>query len=79
MTSMTSNPKTCLDFLGQEIKPGDTVVYPGRQGSRMWMNQAQVLSVDQTDRGWGVKVQRTDGIRTLSCVDRIVVVSRSAE
>ena len=60
------------DFLGQPIRGGNTVVYPGRQGSRLWMNQAIVLEVNEN----GIKVQRTkDGdIRTLKCLDRVVVI-----
>lgn len=33
------------DWLGTEIKPGSVIVYPGRQGSSMWMNRAKVTSV----------------------------------
>ena len=62
---------THKDYLGQKIEVGQTVVYPGRQGSRMWMNNAQVLEL----KDHGVKVQRPDGgIRTLTCLDRVVVV-----
>lgn len=62
---------TQRDFLGQLIEVGKTVVYPGRQGSRMWMNQAQVVELKPN----GIKVQRPDGgIRTLTCLDRVVVV-----
>ncbi len=61
-----------LDFLGQEILPNKTIVYPGRQGSRLWMNRAVVLEVADS----GVKVQRIDGgIRTLKCFGRIVVMN----
>lgn len=34
------------DFFGVEIKPGDTVAYPVRQGSSMWLNRMQVLQVE---------------------------------
>jgi hypothetical protein len=34
------------DFLGNEIQIGDTIVYPGRQGSTMWMNIAEVVGID---------------------------------
>lgn len=33
------------DWLGTEIKPGSIIVYPGRQGSSMWMRKAKVTSV----------------------------------
>lgn len=59
------------DFLGQPIKAGQTVVYPGRQGSRMWMNQAIVMELLDN----GVRVQRSDGgVRVLKCLDRVVVI-----
>ena len=33
------------DFLGREIKPDDTIVYPVRRGSSMWMNKLRVTQV----------------------------------
>lgn len=33
------------DFLGGEIKPDDTIVYPVRRGSSMWMNKLRVTQV----------------------------------
>ena len=64
------------DFLGQDITSNKTIVYPGRQGSRMWMNRAIVLEVLNN----GVKVQRADGgIRVLKCLDRIVVINSIQE
>lgn len=41
------------DFLGREIKVGDTVVYPVRRGSRLWMNRMTVVTTD-ADRLAGV-------------------------
>lgn len=35
------------DFRGNEIKVGDTVIYPGRSGSTCWMNQAVVLEIQE--------------------------------
>jgi hypothetical protein len=32
------------DYFGRKIKKGDLIVYPGRQGSCMWMNDGIVLS-----------------------------------
>ncbi len=64
------------DFLGQTIKSGNTVVYPGRQGSRMWMNRAIVIEVVDNS----IKVQRDDGgIRVLRCPDRVVVIQSIGE
>jgi hypothetical protein len=73
---MCTGVEVCKDFLGQEIKPGDDIVYPGRQGSGMWMNRAKVLTVDPKDLdGWRVKVQLpNNAIRVVQCVDRVVVI-----
>lgn len=63
--------QTMRDFLGQTIKPGQTIVYPGRQGAGMWMNRAIVMEVHPN----GIKVQREDGgIRVLKCMNRVVVI-----
>ena len=65
-----------VDFLGQPITVGKTVVYPGRQGSRLWMNRAVILEVSAN----AVKVQRNDGgIRVLKCLDRVVVIQAIGE
>lgn len=34
-----------VDMLGTDIKAGDTIVYPGRSGSSLWMNHAEVVSL----------------------------------
>lgn len=33
------------DFLGRNIEVGDTIVYPVRLGSSMWMNKAKVVEI----------------------------------
>lgn len=33
------------DFFGNVIKVGDCIVYPGRQGSSMWMNVGTVIAI----------------------------------
>lgn len=33
------------DYLGKEIKPGQTIVYPGRKGSALWIARGKVRSV----------------------------------
>ena len=35
-----------IDFLGREIKAGDTVVYPVRRGSSMWLNKLTLAHAD---------------------------------
>jgi hypothetical protein len=36
------------DFLGREIKAGDTIAYPVRRGSSMWMNKLRITQVTPT-------------------------------
>jgi hypothetical protein len=61
------------DFLGQDICAGQTIVYPGRKGSRMWMNRAIVQEVLYD----GIRVQRDDGgLRVLKCPWRVVVIHK---
>lgn len=36
-----------LDFMGREIKAGDTVVYPVRRGSQMWLNRMKVTLAER--------------------------------
>ena len=79
-----------VDFLGQTIVSGDTVVYPNRQGSSLWMNKARVVGFKKIkdadpespverlrSPSFSLKVKRvTDGItKTLTCLDRVVVIT----
>lgn len=71
------------DFLGQVIEQGDTIVYPGRQGSGMWLNKATVLGISWPKEASGPKVaytlsiQRSDGRRAqITKLDRVVVVEK---
>lgn len=61
------------DFLDQEITEGDTIVYPNRQGSNLWMVKAEVLEIQHDERR--LRIRRTDGtVKTLTRVDRVTVV-----
>lgn len=63
-----------IDFLGNQIRIGNTIVYPGRQGSRLWMNRAIVTVIRKN----GIQVQRPDGdLRTLRRIENVVVVNGS--
>lgn len=77
--------KEWKDYLGNEIKIGDTIVYPTRAGSWMEMNTAVVyeLFMDDTYRGpqyklkatrvpneWSPKAAKV----TISCLGRVVVI-----
>lgn len=59
------------DWRGVKIKVGSTVVYPSRQGSHLWMNEAEVVSVDSERIG----VRHKDGGRvSYPATNRITVV-----
>jgi hypothetical protein len=34
-----------VDFLGNTINPGDTICYPVRRGSSMWLNKLRITQV----------------------------------
>jgi hypothetical protein len=60
-----------LDFMGREIRPGNTVCYPVRRGSSMWLNE---LRVQQAEPG-KVSGFNTEGRRvTISNLKNVVVV-----
>ncbi len=48
---MESVPVTALDFCGKQIKAGDTIVYPVRRRSAMWLKSLLVQAVRDTTNG----------------------------
>jgi len=46
-----STPVTALDYLGNPITVKDTIVYPVRRGSAMWMKKLIVDAVRDTTNG----------------------------
>lgn len=54
------------DFLGRVIVVGDTLVYPVRRGSRMWLNRIEVTKTE-SDRVHGLsKTNRTVQLTNLN-------------
>lgn len=50
-----------FDALGNEIKPGDYLAYPGHQGSRHWMNLGRVTGFELDPRkSPGVYMQKVE-------------------
>jgi hypothetical protein len=64
------------DFIGRAIAAGDTVVYPVRRGSSMWLNKMNVTQVaDDHITGFN-----SDGRRiTVKNLNNTVVVQPVAE
>jgi len=59
------------DALDNEIYVGDTVVYPGRSGSSMWINKSIVLEVNENT----LKVETKSGRKaTITRIDRVVII-----
>lgn len=59
------------DFMGREIRPGNTVCYPVRRGSSMWLVE---LRVQQVEPG-SVSGFNKDGRRvTVKNLNNVVVV-----
>ena len=51
---METTPASARDFLGNSIKVNDTIVYPVRRKSQMWMKKLIVQAV--RDTGCGIRV-----------------------
>ena len=66
-----------LDFLGQAISIGDSVIYPNRQKSQMWMNLAMVTDI-RLDL-ITVRRDKDGAIKRLKRIDRVTVVTRQIE
>jgi hypothetical protein len=67
------------DWRGVPMNVGDTVVYPVRQSSSMWMEEGEIIEISSVDKYYGpqpqVKVRKKDGrISTLTSLGRLTVV-----
>jgi hypothetical protein len=61
------------DWRGITIKVGSTVVYPSRQGSNLWMNEGEVIKIENEYR---IAVIKNGGKRiSYPDVARLTVVS----
>jgi hypothetical protein len=71
------------DFRGVEIKIGDNIVYPGRSGSCLWMNEGIVIDFYTYEVYWdntprtGLKVKRTDFGKNVKIrnVNRVCIIN----
>ncbi len=74
---METTPVTALDYLGNQIKAKDTIVYPVRRGSNMWLKKLVVQAVRDTGRG--VRVSGTNEAGnpvSIQNIQNCVVVSK---
>ncbi len=65
------------DYLGKEIHAEDTIVYPGREGSNLWLSAGTVEHIHPdgfldviTQSGRRVKLVRTDRV---AVVERVLL------
>jgi hypothetical protein len=75
MSTETVSP---VDFVNRTIEIGNTVVYPVRQGSSMWLNKMVVTGIENRDKGYVLVGYIPDhpGKRRvqISSLDRCVVI-----
>jgi hypothetical protein len=72
-----STPVTATDFLGNPIQVRDTIVYPVRRGSAMWMKKLTVDAVRDTTNGVRISGRNEAGNPvSIQNVQNCVVVTR---
>jgi hypothetical protein len=73
-------PVTHLDYLGQEIKVGSFIVYPGRQGSSLYVNLGIVKKLTNSREKATLLIRGAKNTvnSILTQIDRAVVVPRES-
>ncbi len=70
------------DVLGNTLQVGDIVAYPGRRGSSLWINTAEIVQVEpqvQVSILYNHSSQDTEGRRTvIDRTDRFVRIAEAA-
>jgi len=69
------------DFLGRDLEVGQRIVYPGRSGSSLWMNQGCIIGIGdsylevlRTQVNWvSQPTGETKKVR-IYCYDRTTIV-----
>ena len=78
------------DYLGKKIEVGDTVVYPVRKFSNLWLSKTKVIELCYHHPGYGPprsalkvegKTKTWDNkerpyVRTVTRLDRVIVVEK---
>jgi hypothetical protein len=69
---VVNDRKDVLDFIGESIEEGQTIAYPGRKGSEMWLSHGIVKTVHEngtldveTSSGKVVRLLRSDRVAVL--------------
>ena len=67
------------DILGNELKAGDTIAYPRRSGSALWMTTGVIVAIEEFEDWWSkkkfpmLKVMKKSGRKThVTAVDRVI-------
>ena len=71
------------DIRGLTVEVGDTIAYPVRRGSSMWLNHGKVEALTY-EAGlprspWRVKVRVGERLNTISAVSKLVVLEKAGE
>ena len=74
LTDLASTPTPpsiqVKDWLGTEMGIGDTVIYPSRQSSSLWVNEGKIVSLEMIDPPYlynkGTKVPQVGILRSRS-------------
>ena len=75
-----SVPVSAKDFLGNDINATDTIVYPVRRGSRMWLKSLVVDAVRDTGRGVRITGRNAAGNPvSIQNVENCIVVTKCLE
>lgn len=80
MSEPEKRPAEAKDFLGKPITAGETICYPVRRGSSMWLKSLTVLSVQDTPGGVRVSGTNANGRRvSIANLENCVVVEPAAQ
>jgi hypothetical protein len=67
------------DMLGRELNVGDTIAYPRRSGSHLWMTTAQITDIQSYECDWVgkevpmLKVIKPEGRKTcVYAIERVI-------
>lgn len=69
------------DFRGKALNVGDTIAYPGRSGSNLWMNEGEIIAIRFKIDQWGrslptLSVRIPSGrIVDVHCIDRVALIT----